>query len=83
MEKIKTKVRKWGNSFGIVIPAGVVNKEGIRENSEVSVTIEPEDKMTVGDLMKLSRKLGLSEKLKNINTQKVLDEIDKELWLEE
>ncbi len=83
MEQIKTKVKKWGNSFGVIIPIEVVNRDGLKENSEVSVTIEPENRMTVGDLMKLSKKLGLTKKLKGINTQEVLDEIDKELWPEE
>lgn len=77
MEQIKTKIRKWGNSFGIVIPKEIINDKGIKENSEVSVTIEPSDRMTVGDLMGLAKKFKLKRKG---NTQKILDEIDKELW---
>lgn len=83
MEQIRTKVRKWGNSFGIILPKDLMNSKRIEEGSEISVMIQPENKMTVGDVMDLSRKLGLAKKLKGINTQKVLDDVDKELWPEE
>ena len=80
MEQIRTKVKKWGNSFGVIIPIEIVNRKGIKENSEVSITIEPSDKMTVGDVLKLARKFKLERKG---DTQKILDEIDKELWPED
>jgi len=80
METINTKVRKWGNSFGVVIPISVIQDKGIKENSDVSIIIEPNNRMTVGDLMKLSKKLDLPKKLKDMNTQKILNEVDRELW---
>ena len=40
MESIKTKVRKWGNSFGVVIPKGVIKNKGLREGEEVFVSIQ-------------------------------------------
>lgn len=83
MEQIKTKVKRWGNSFGVIIPIEVINSKGLKDNSDVSITIESSNRMTVKDLMELSKKLGLSKKLKGINTQKALDEIDEELWPEE
>ncbi len=83
MEQIKTRIRKWGNSFGIILPKNLINSKKLGEGSEISVMIQPSNKMTVGDVMDLSRKLGLAKKLKEINTQKVLDDVDKELWPEE
>ncbi len=83
MEQIKTKIKKWGNSFGVVIPMEIVNNKGLKEDSDVSITIERNDTMNVDDLMRLSKKLGLAKKLRGINTQKILDEIDKELWPED
>lgn len=80
MEQIKTKVKKWGNSFGVVIPREIVNSKGLKENSDVSVTIEPSNRMTVGDILELAKKFKLKRKG---NTQKIFDEIDKELWPEE
>ena len=83
MEQLNLRVRKWGNSFGIVLPRKIVNEEKIREGSEVSISLQTKRKTTVGDVMELSKKLGLNKKLKHIDTQKVLKEIDKELWPEE
>ena len=75
MEQIKTKIKKWGNSFGVVIPKEVINSKGIRENSDVSITIETEDKMTVGDVLNITGKLNLKRKG---DTQKILEKIDEE-----
>lgn len=36
---IRTVVRKWGNSLGVVIPSDEASKEGLRENDEVEVVI--------------------------------------------
>ncbi len=36
---IRTVVRRWGNSLGIVIPREEASKEGIGENDEVEVVV--------------------------------------------
>ncbi|MEK6859937.1 MAG: AbrB/MazE/SpoVT family DNA-binding domain-containing protein [Nanoarchaeota archaeon] len=36
----KTKIREWGNSFGIVIPRELVIKEGFRVDDSVTISIE-------------------------------------------
>lgn len=36
---IRSVVRRWGNSLGVVIPREEASKEGIRENDEVEVVI--------------------------------------------
>ncbi len=83
MEQINAKIKKWGNSLGIVLPMKVVEKENLKEGLEITVTVQPKKKMTVGDLMKLSKELGLDKKLKNIDTSKALREVDKYFWPEE
>ncbi|MBU0894409.1 MAG: hypothetical protein KKF48_04985 [Nanoarchaeota archaeon] len=80
MERITTKVKKWGNSFGIILPRKIFNKE-VREGLEVNVIIQPKNRMTVGDLLNFSKKNKLP-KLKK-STQQIMDEIDKELWPED
>ena len=35
----KTKIREWGNSYGIVIPKDIVVKEGFKVNDNVDVCI--------------------------------------------
>jgi len=37
---IRTTLRKWGNSYGVVIPKDVALKEGIKEDDEVEVIIK-------------------------------------------
>jgi len=37
---VRTTLRKWGNSYGVVIPKDAALKEGIKENDEVEVTIK-------------------------------------------
>ena len=36
---IRTVVRKWGNSLGVMIPRDEAVREGIREHDEVEVVI--------------------------------------------
>ncbi len=81
MERVKTKVRKWGNSFGVVLPKKVVNTENLKEGVEITITVEPRNKMTVGDLMEFAKKHKLPKVKKS--TQEIIDEIDRDLWGEE
>ena len=36
---MKTKVRCWGNSLGIVLPKALVDEEELKEGEEVEITI--------------------------------------------
>ncbi len=36
---VRTVVRKWGNSLGVVIPSEEVSREGLKENDEVEIVI--------------------------------------------
>ena len=38
--EIKTITRKWGNSIAVVIPKDIVESERIREDQEVTITVE-------------------------------------------
>lgn len=65
----KTKVKEWGNSMGIVIPADLVRLEKLKPNEEVIVEIRKSNvlKETFGSL-----------KGKEINAQKLKDELRRE-----
>ena len=39
MSVIETRVKRWGNSFGVVIPREVVESENIREDEDVRLII--------------------------------------------
>ena len=70
MIEITTKIRKWGNSFGIVIPHSKVEKDSIKEGNEVNVLINKNENI-------LKETFGTFKFKKS--TQKMIDEIDKEL----
>ncbi len=38
--EVKAITRKWGNSIAVVIPNEVVNKENLKENIEITISIE-------------------------------------------
>jgi antitoxin component of MazEF toxin-antitoxin module len=77
MEQIKTKVKKWGNSLGIIIPKTIIDKEKLKENNEIIITIQPKRFTTVRDIF------GILKRKSKKNTQEILDEIDRELWVED
>lgn len=35
----KSKVKRWGNSLGVVLPKALVEEEGLKEGEEVEVTV--------------------------------------------
>ncbi len=72
MIEIKSKLRKWGNSFGIVLPREFINNEGVKEGEEVIVLLKKEGENV------LKETFGLFRFKKS--TQELLDEVDKELW---
>ncbi|MBS3082305.1 AbrB/MazE/SpoVT family DNA-binding domain-containing protein [Candidatus Pacearchaeota archaeon] len=76
MEQIKAKAKKWGNSIGIVIPANIVDKQSIKDGTEIIITITSDKKTKVKDVFGI-----LKEKLKR-NTQELIDEVDEDLWPE-
>ena len=71
MIEVESKVRKWGRSFGVVIPKEKIKEEGIKENETIILLIGRKTnvlKETFGTL-----------KLKRM-TQEILDESDREDW---
>lgn len=71
MLEVEAKVRKWGRSFGIVIPKDKIKEEGIKENETIKILIAKKTNVlreTFGT-MKFKRP-----------TQEILDESDREDW---
>ena len=73
METTNAKVKKWGNSLGIIIPKNVLDNENIKEGSEIEISIRSKNKTKVKDIFGI-----LKGKLKR-DTDVVLAEVDKEL----
>lgn len=68
MEQFRAVPKKWGNSIGITIPAGVIEQEHIQPQKKITVLV-------VGDQQKQLKGIFGTLKLKKI-TQKTMDEID-------
>ncbi|HIH17635.1 MAG TPA: AbrB/MazE/SpoVT family DNA-binding domain-containing protein [Nanoarchaeota archaeon] len=45
VQAIKTKVKVWGNSLGIVLPREIVINERIRPEDEVTITITKKENL--------------------------------------
>lgn len=80
MEQIEVIPKKWGNSLGVILPSMTVEREGLKEGKKITLTISSKSSMTVGEIMEFARRLGISNKLKKIDTEKILKEADKALW---
>ena len=39
MAELTTKIRRWGNSFGIMIPLEVLRRKGFREGEEIDAIL--------------------------------------------
>jgi len=74
MEQIKTTVKKWGNSFGIVLPKDTVKNNEIKEGSKIEIIIKTRDKTKVKDLFGIMK--GKFKK----PVEQMMREIDEELW---
>lgn len=70
MPIIEVKTKRWGNSLGLLIPSEIAKKEKIRENQKLDILILPKTKT-------LAKTFG-TLKGWEINTQKALDELDRE-----
>lgn len=70
MIELKTKLRKWGNSLGVVVPFSKISKEDVEEGQEVTIFIskqKPDVKRIFGKLRKWK-----------IDSQKVKDKLREE-----
>ena len=71
MIECETKLKEWGNSFGIVIPKDKIIAEGIKPDDKIKVLItKKNDSLKVKDIFGTIRW--------KTKTDKLLEEIDKE-----
>ena len=74
MIEVESKVKKWGNaSLAFIIPKEVVKERKIKPNQIIRVIIEEDENV-------LRKTFGmLKGKLKQ-STEKILEEVDRDLW---
>jgi antitoxin component of MazEF toxin-antitoxin module len=71
MVELTTKIRKWGNSFGIIIPQEVLRNKKIREGEEIDAIIIKKSNV-------LRETFGTHKFSKPI--KQIMKEVDKELY---
>lgn len=74
METANVKVKKWGNSFGVILPAEIVRAKNLKEGTELEILINSKNKTKVKDIFGI-----LKGKLKR-DTEDIMKDVDKELW---
>jgi antitoxin component of MazEF toxin-antitoxin module len=73
METADVKVKKWGNSLGVILPKEILVNQDIKEGSNVEIIVRPKTKTKVKDIFGILRgKLG--------DTEELMSEVNKELW---
>ena len=72
MIELKTKMRRWGNSFGVVIPQKAVEDEKIKVGDEITVLMKKER----GNILRET--FGAHKFSKSV--KKLMKEMDKELY---
>ena len=73
---MKTQIKKWGNSFGVIIPKDIIQGEKLKENDEIEIIIVRPNNV-------LKETFGiLKGKLKK-PTQQIMDETRRELYPED
>jgi len=74
MTVIETRLKKWGNSFGIVIPMDVVEKRKLKEDDKISVLIMNDSSRA------LKESFGSLKGKLTKSSQQIKDELRKELY---
>jgi antitoxin component of MazEF toxin-antitoxin module len=77
MVNINTKLKRIGNSLGIVVPSEIVNNKELKEGQELIISIEINEGSNVNRMLEEARKQKLKFKR---STQKILDEINKDSY---
>lgn len=74
MTIVEAKVKKWGNSFGIIIPSETVATKKIKENQNIKVIILEDSKKVLEETFG-----SLRNKLKK-SSQDMKNELRRELY---
>lgn len=69
---IITKTKKWGNSLGVIIPRGLVNKMKLNENQEIAIEIKSKTNV-------LNELFGFAKGRVNKSTEEIIKEARKDI----
>ncbi len=73
MIELKSKLRRWGNSLGVIVPQKVIENEKVQEGDQITILIKIEKEDNI-----LEEMFGTFKFKKSI--EKLMKEVDKELY---
>ena len=74
---VKSKIKKWGNSFGVIIPKAIMDSEGFKENENVEFLLIKNNKNIIKETF------GMLKKKDKQTTEELMREIDRDLYPED
>ncbi|MBS3086492.1 AbrB/MazE/SpoVT family DNA-binding domain-containing protein [Candidatus Pacearchaeota archaeon] len=74
MTVIETKVKRWGNSFGVVIPIEIIEEEKIKENDSLKLIVLKDSKNAFKETFGMGK-----GKIKK-SAQQIKDELRRDLY---
>ena len=77
MEELITKLKKWGNSYGVLLPKRMIERQKLKADTDIVVSIKPHKSITAGELLEFAKIYPLKSKKRVEETMK---EIDYELY---
>mgnify|MGYP001576066158 CR=1 FL=1 len=78
MKPVTARVKRWGNSLGVILPKNIVDQQNISEGSEIELLVNKGKVSTVGDLFEFARSMKIAKSRKS--TEEIMREIDKDFW---
>ena len=72
MTEVHARIKKWGNSLGIILPKDIVTSDNLKENQEITFWIMKP--VFVRDIF------GIAKSKAKKSTAEILKEIRKEVW---
>lgn len=63
---IEVTIKKWGNSFGVILPKEIIKKEGLKENKKIFIDVVKEADLS--DIFGLVKKRKMSgQRMKDLS----------------
>ncbi len=75
MEVIETRLRRWGNSLGVIIPNETVERSRLKENKSIKLLIASQDSKAI-----LKETFGMFKGKLKKSGQQIKNELRKELY---
>ncbi|MFA4819443.1 MAG: AbrB/MazE/SpoVT family DNA-binding domain-containing protein [Candidatus Aenigmatarchaeota archaeon] len=73
MSELEGRIKKWGNSFGVIIPNEIIRKENLKDGQKVEIILRKPSKIN------MNKVFGSLKDWKK-PTSRILKVVDKELW---